>query len=108
MTATGPTGADASIDRVNLEQALLDFEVANARVIDLASRVTNLSTEVVQLRADLGQWKLRCAQAETNVDNLTAALQAAQVPPPAAPLPASIPVRGYRKLRRMASRLRNV
>jgi len=34
------------LDRLSLEQALLDFEVANARVVDLSRRLTNLNREL--------------------------------------------------------------
>jgi len=46
-------GADASLDRLNLEQALIDFEVANRRVIDLARRVSSLQSELLQARTEL-------------------------------------------------------
>jgi hypothetical protein len=39
-----------SLDRLSLRQALLDFEVANARVIDLVSRLREAQDELVGLR----------------------------------------------------------
>jgi chaperonin cofactor prefoldin len=39
-----------SIDRVSLEQALMDFEVANARVMDLTERLTTMSKELNECR----------------------------------------------------------
>lgn len=42
-----------TIDRLSLEQALLDVEVANARVIDLTERLTASTAEVRSLRQQL-------------------------------------------------------
>jgi hypothetical protein len=39
------------IDSVSLEQALIDFEVANARVIDLTERLTSMSKELHEARS---------------------------------------------------------
>jgi hypothetical protein len=39
-----------TIDRLSLEQALLDVEVANARVIDLTERLTAATAELRSLR----------------------------------------------------------
>ena len=39
------------IDRLSLQQALLDVEVANARVIDLTERLTASNAELRALRA---------------------------------------------------------
>lgn len=46
MSTEGAASLD--MDRVSLEQALRDFEIANARVIDLTQRVITLTE---QLRA---------------------------------------------------------
>jgi hypothetical protein len=48
-------GADPVIDRLNLEQALLDFEVANRRVVDLARRVSSLQRELLETRNELAR-----------------------------------------------------
>jgi len=42
-----------SIDRLSLQQALLDVEVANARVIDLTERLTASNAELRALRAQV-------------------------------------------------------
>lgn len=47
------------LDGISLEQALIDFEVANARVIDLTARLTSLSKELLQARTELATVKLR-------------------------------------------------
>lgn len=43
-----------TIDRLSLQQALLDVEVANARVIDLTERLTASNAELRSLRQQLG------------------------------------------------------
>lgn len=55
--ATGPQGGRATssdvaegLDAINLEQALTDFAVANARVLDLTRRLCQLNDEVVARR----------------------------------------------------------
>lgn len=40
------------VDRLSLEQALQDFEVANARVLDLTHRLTDLNREMIELRSE--------------------------------------------------------
>ena len=42
----------ARVDALSLEQALLDFEVANARVVDLTHRLTELNRELLDLRSE--------------------------------------------------------
>jgi hypothetical protein len=53
--AAAPAGRPASltetVDRVSLVQALKDFEVANARVLDLTHRLTELNQELLELRS---------------------------------------------------------
>jgi hypothetical protein len=50
-----PAGRAASltetVDRLSLEQALKDFEVANARTLDLTHRLTELNQELLELRS---------------------------------------------------------
>ncbi len=43
----------ATLDRISLRQALIDVEVANARVVDLTARLTDSHAEVARLRAEL-------------------------------------------------------
>jgi hypothetical protein len=47
-----PTAFADRVDALSLEQALLDFEVANARVLDLTHRLTELNRELVELRSE--------------------------------------------------------
>jgi hypothetical protein len=46
-------GAEERLDRINLEQALRDFEVANRRVIDLTQRLTSIHRELIDARSAL-------------------------------------------------------
>ena len=41
------------LDRLSLEQALADFEVANARVVDLTQRLVDAAEEIRSLRTEL-------------------------------------------------------
>ena len=52
------------MDELSLKQALVDFEVANARVLDLTRRLMETQAEVVELRAELE--RLRGEYAELN------------------------------------------
>ncbi len=47
------TGSDAAIDRLSLEQALRDVEIANGRVVDLTSRLLSVSEELADTRREL-------------------------------------------------------
>ena len=47
------TELDRELDRLSVEQALRDFEIANARTIDLTQRLVDLSHEVTDLREQL-------------------------------------------------------
>lgn len=46
------------LDGISLEQALIDFEVANARVMDLTSRLTSMSRELIKARSELERIKV--------------------------------------------------
>lgn len=58
------TDIGRAMDAVNLERALIDFEIANARVIDLTARLTEFSRDLLATRAELGIAKLRLAELE--------------------------------------------
>lgn len=53
--APGPTASDLEreLDRLSLNQALLDVEVANARVVDLTQRLIGAGHELVTVRQEL-------------------------------------------------------
>jgi hypothetical protein len=63
--AAAPPAADRSdvaepgpsLDQLSLEQALIDLEIANARVIDLTARLNQSGDELLRLRAELAQAK---------------------------------------------------
>ena len=48
-----PTELERELDRLSLTQALRDFEVANARVMDLTQRLIAASNELVTVRQEL-------------------------------------------------------
>lgn len=60
----GNTELSDAMDAVNLERALIDFEIANARVIDLTARLTGFSQDLLATRSELGLARLRIAQLE--------------------------------------------
>jgi predicted nucleic acid-binding Zn-ribbon protein len=47
------------LDGISLEQALRDFEVANARVIDLTKRLTSLNKQYLKAQSELQKARLR-------------------------------------------------
>lgn len=57
---------ERELDRLSVEQALRDFEIANARTIDVTQRLVDLSNEVRELREQLvsTQEALAAAKAE--------------------------------------------
>src|ERR1035438_2604154 len=46
-------GLEREMDRLSLEQAIRDFEIANARVVDLTQRLISSNERAVQLQQDL-------------------------------------------------------
>lgn len=49
----GPTPLDKEMDELSLAQALRDFEIANARVIDLTQRLVEASSVIAELRTEV-------------------------------------------------------
>ncbi len=74
--ATETTGIPgfADLDRVNFEQALVDVEVANARVVDLTGRLTTMAGELLARRAEVGNLELVVAQERAEAAQLRAQL----------------------------------
>lgn len=66
------------LDTLNLEQALVDLDLANGRVIDLTGRVTSLSEDVLRLRAEVGNLQLVLAQERAESERQRQAAQRAQ------------------------------
>lgn len=61
---------DDQLDRLSLQRALVDFEVANARVIDLTHRYVEATEEIKQLRHDLETLKIEHARALADIDQM--------------------------------------
>lgn len=53
-----PVKNTVDLDGISLEQTLRDFEIANARVIDLTKRLTALNREFVAASSQLQKLKL--------------------------------------------------
>jgi hypothetical protein len=53
-----PSSVTETVDRLSLVQALKDFEVANARVLDLTHRLTELNQELLDLRSTHEQLRI--------------------------------------------------
>jgi hypothetical protein len=53
IAESSDTNLDGQLDSLSLEQALIDFERANARVIDLTQRLLEASGEVIELKEKL-------------------------------------------------------
>lgn len=47
------TSFESQLDRLSLEQSLIDFERANARVIDLTQRLLEASDEIIEVKEKL-------------------------------------------------------
>ncbi len=58
------------LDRINLTQALLDFEIANARVLDLTARVVDSNKRVLKLQAEAEASRLALDGARTDIAEL--------------------------------------
>lgn len=59
IAESSDTSLDGQLDNLSLEQALIDCERANARVIDLTQRLLEASDEIIELKE-----KLRVARDE--------------------------------------------
>ena len=72
MTATDRAKASrldhGRLSEINLEQALLDFEVANARVLDLTQRLTSITSELLATRQQLESSRMSASQAQAELD----------------------------------------
>jgi hypothetical protein len=76
---------ERQIDALSLNQALLDFELANARVLDLTARLVEANTRVMRhqsetdaLRAELAGFQARLDAANSLVTTSVQATEAAQ------------------------------
>lgn len=55
------TALEDEIDKLSLQQALVDFEVANARVIDLTHRLVEATETINQFRDELERLRVEHA-----------------------------------------------
>lgn len=67
-----PVKNTADLDDISLAQALLDVDVANARVIDLTKRLTALTKELRTTTSDLQKAKLRNRRIVAELEELQA------------------------------------
>src|SRR5690349_1563120 len=72
---------ERELDRLSVEQALRDFEIANARTIDVTQRLADLSTEVRLLRERLVslQEALAASRAENEAIRASATFRLAEL-----------------------------
>jgi len=64
------SGITAAMDADKLERARRDFEIANARVIDLTARLTEFNRDLLAARSELGLAKLRISELELQAAEL--------------------------------------
>lgn len=69
MAERGDTIAD-ELDALSLEQALRDFDVANARTVDLSQRVIKLSAELAQRDAEILRLRADAGRARAELDRV--------------------------------------
>lgn len=72
-----PTSLTEKLDRLSLVQALKDFEIANARVLDLTHRLTELNQELLELRSTHERLRIEHNQALARRAAPRAAVEAA-------------------------------
>ena len=53
-----------NLDAISLEQALIDVEIANGRVIELTRRLTSAAKEITALRGQLAASRIPALEAE--------------------------------------------
>ncbi len=66
MSSLEPSIDNDRLDRLSLENALLDVEVANARVADLTARMLELSAELRDSRREVHDLALELAALRSN------------------------------------------
>ena len=62
--SVGRPECTTELDAISLEQALVDFEVANARVLDLTRRLTVMAKELLVTKSELERVRLTVRDAE--------------------------------------------
>ena len=99
------------IDQLSLTQALLDFEVANARVLDLTARVVDAGNASIRMQAEADAARaetaeFRVAHASTRHELEMAALRAAAAEARVREIESSRSYRAARMLARVRRLLR--
>lgn len=92
-------GPAADLDRISLEQALRDFDVANARVLDLTRRLTTMSSQLSDSQTQVATLRIKIRKMEQT------RLAAAKAPSRSNPL-RPIAHEAARALRRVKAELR--
>lgn len=64
----GVTSLD--MDKVSLEQALRDFEIANARVVDLTQRLITLTKQLQDTQDEVERLRVEARLARTEADTI--------------------------------------
>lgn len=67
---TNPPVNTVDLDGISLTQALQDFDVANARVIDLTKRLTTMNKELLRVTTDLQKARLRNKKLQAELDEV--------------------------------------
>ena len=65
-------GLQTRMDELSLQQALIDFEVANARVLDLTQRLVEAQATVAELRNRLETLRIEHAQLQSEHERMKA------------------------------------
>ena len=66
--STQPPVETVDLDEISLEQALRDFEVANARVVDLTQRVISLTRQLQETQDELERLRVEARTARAEVE----------------------------------------
>ncbi|MCZ7527357.1 MAG: hypothetical protein M5U14_13845 [Acidimicrobiia bacterium] len=68
--APDPAALAHEMDQLSLEQALIDFEIANARVRDLTERLVEATSTIQALREELGRLRQEHAELQELHDEM--------------------------------------
>jgi hypothetical protein len=65
-TDEAPTPLTEAMHALSLEQALIDFEIANARVVDLTQRLVEATEQAAELRTELELLRIEHQRLQTD------------------------------------------
>lgn len=63
-----PTDLERQLDELSLKRALIDFDVANARVVDLTHRYVEATEEIKRLRKELDALRIEHGNVLADLD----------------------------------------